>query len=147
MAARLLLRRAESVRDPGALVMANAPDTGAVLCTQSGFEDFTLEPGLHIMWDVVLPIAPATMAIIPGVWRNVCPLGTTSQLARHAGRSGGSPGSPATTTSGCAGRCASVARPRRINSRQSLSASVCRIASIPTARAPVTFSSMSSMNR
>lgn len=39
------------VRDPGAIVMANAPDTGPVLCTQSGGEDFVLEPGLHVMWD------------------------------------------------------------------------------------------------
>lgn len=39
------------VRDPGAIVMANAPDTGPVLHTQSGLEDFVLEPGLHVMWD------------------------------------------------------------------------------------------------
>lgn len=45
------------------------------------------QAGLHVMWDVVLPVAPALMAIVPGVWRNICPLGTTSQLARHTGRS------------------------------------------------------------
>jgi Xaa-Pro aminopeptidase len=39
------------VRDPGAIVMANAPGAGAVLYTQSGLEDFTVEPGMHIMWD------------------------------------------------------------------------------------------------
>lgn len=39
------------VRDPGAIVMANAPEIGAVLCTQSGLENFVLEPGLHVMWD------------------------------------------------------------------------------------------------
>lgn len=39
------------VRDPGAIVMANAPDAGPVLHTQSGLEDFVLEPGLHVMWD------------------------------------------------------------------------------------------------
>lgn len=39
------------VRDPGAIVMANAPEIGAVLCTQSGLEDFVVEPGMHVMWD------------------------------------------------------------------------------------------------
>jgi Xaa-Pro dipeptidase len=39
------------VRDPGALVMANPPGADPALYTQSGSEDFVVEPGMHIMWD------------------------------------------------------------------------------------------------
>jgi Xaa-Pro aminopeptidase len=39
------------VRDPGALVMANPPGAEPALYTQSGAEDFVVEPGMHIMWD------------------------------------------------------------------------------------------------
>jgi Xaa-Pro aminopeptidase len=39
------------VRDPGALVMANPPGAEPALYTQSGYEDFVVEPGMHIMWD------------------------------------------------------------------------------------------------
>jgi Xaa-Pro aminopeptidase len=39
------------VRDPGAIVMANPPGVEPALYTQSGLEDFTVEPGMHIMWD------------------------------------------------------------------------------------------------
>lgn len=41
--------------------------------------------GLHAMWDVILPIAPALMAVAPGLWRNLCPLGITAQLPRNLG--------------------------------------------------------------
>jgi Xaa-Pro aminopeptidase len=39
------------VRDPGALVMPNPPGAEPALYTQSGYEDFVVEPGMHIMWD------------------------------------------------------------------------------------------------
>lgn len=39
------------VRDPGALVMANPPGAEPALYTQSGSEDFVVEPGMHVMWD------------------------------------------------------------------------------------------------
>jgi Xaa-Pro aminopeptidase len=39
------------VRDPGALVMANPPGFEPAYFTQAGTEDFTVEPGMHIMWD------------------------------------------------------------------------------------------------
>lgn len=39
------------VRDPGAIVMANAPGPDPVLHTQAGDEDFAVEPGMHVMWD------------------------------------------------------------------------------------------------
>jgi Xaa-Pro aminopeptidase len=39
------------VRDPGAIVMANPPGIEPAFFTQSGLEDFTVEPGMHVMWD------------------------------------------------------------------------------------------------
>lgn len=39
------------VRDPGAIVMANPPGFEPAFFTQSGAENFTVEPGMHIMWD------------------------------------------------------------------------------------------------
>jgi hypothetical protein len=52
--------------------------------------------GLVVLWDVVIPIAPALVAIAPGVWRNVCPVGSISQLPRHFGISAQRKPSPVT---------------------------------------------------
>jgi polyferredoxin len=41
--------------------------------------------GLVAIWDVLIPAAPALLVFAPGLWRNICPLGTVSQLARHLG--------------------------------------------------------------
>ena len=41
--------------------------------------------GLHAFWDVLIPVAPALIALLPGVWRNICPTATMSQLPRHLG--------------------------------------------------------------
>ena len=43
--------------------------------------------GLHAVWNVLIPVAPALFVFAPGVWRNLCPLGTTALAPRHAGRS------------------------------------------------------------
>lgn len=43
--------------------------------------------GLHLLWNMLIPIAPALLVVAPGVWRNVCPMGTTSLLPRHLGLS------------------------------------------------------------
>jgi Xaa-Pro aminopeptidase len=48
------------VRDPGAIVMANPPGPEPALYTQSGWEDFVVEPGMHIMWDC------------HGTWQHYC---------------------------------------------------------------------------
>lgn len=40
---------------------------------------------LVAIWDVLIPVAPALLVFAPGLWRNICPLGTTSQIARHLG--------------------------------------------------------------
>ncbi len=39
------------VRDPGAVVIANAPGVDPALYMTSGLEDFVVEPGMHITWD------------------------------------------------------------------------------------------------
>ncbi|HEY1293025.1 MAG TPA: M24 family metallopeptidase [Chloroflexota bacterium] len=39
------------VRDPGAVVIANAPGADPALYMTSGLEDFVVEPGMHITWD------------------------------------------------------------------------------------------------
>lgn len=43
--------------------------------------------GLYLLWDVLIPVAPLLLAVAPGVWRNVCPLGTFSLVPRHLGLS------------------------------------------------------------
>ncbi len=43
--------------------------------------------GLTLFWNVLIPIAPALLVIATGVWRNVCPLGTTALLPDKAGYS------------------------------------------------------------
>lgn len=39
--------------------------------------------GLYLLWDVLIPVAPLLLVLAPGVWRNVCPLGTASLLPAH----------------------------------------------------------------
>jgi len=43
--------------------------------------------GLVAFWNIVIPIAPAWFVFAPGLWRNVCPLATTSLAARKLGLS------------------------------------------------------------
>lgn len=42
--------------------------------------------GIHAFWNVLIPVAPALLVVAPGLWRNVCPLGTTALLPPRAGR-------------------------------------------------------------
>ncbi len=41
--------------------------------------------GIHAFWNVLIPIAPALLVVATGLWRNICPLGTTALLPRHLG--------------------------------------------------------------
>ncbi len=41
--------------------------------------------GIHLFWNILIPIAPALLVVATGIWRNVCPMGTTSLLPRHFG--------------------------------------------------------------
>ncbi len=43
--------------------------------------------GMLAFWNVLIPVAPALLVFAPGLWRNICPLGSASLLARHAGLS------------------------------------------------------------
>lgn len=44
---------------------------------------FAPRVGLFAFWNVLIPVAPALLVFAPGLWRNICPLGTTSLLPRH----------------------------------------------------------------
>lgn len=42
---------------------------------------------LRVLWDMVIPLLPATFLINPMIWRNVCPLATLNEVSgRGAGR-------------------------------------------------------------
>jgi hypothetical protein len=46
---------------------------------------FLPEVGLLIMWNVLIPVAPALIVVAPGLWRNICPMATFSLLPRRLG--------------------------------------------------------------
>ncbi len=39
--------------------------------------------GLNLFWNLWIPLAPALLLLIPGFWRNVCPLATGSLIPRR----------------------------------------------------------------
>lgn len=41
--------------------------------------------GIHAFWNVLIPVAPALFVVAVGLWRNVCPLASTSLISRHLG--------------------------------------------------------------
>lgn len=43
---------------------------------------FKPEIGILVFWNLLIPIAPAILVIIPGVWRNICPMSSTALLPR-----------------------------------------------------------------
>lgn len=45
------------------------------------------EPSLAVLWNVLIPLVPASLLVSPAIWRNVCPLATLNVLGnRQAGR-------------------------------------------------------------
>ncbi|MEE9312440.1 MAG: hypothetical protein V3V10_08520 [Planctomycetota bacterium] len=36
--------------------------------------------GLYLLWDILIPVAPLLLVVAPGIWRNICPLGTFSVM-------------------------------------------------------------------
>lgn len=46
---------------------------------------FFPEIGIHAFWNVLIPIAPALFVVAVGLWRNICPLASTSLISRHLG--------------------------------------------------------------
>lgn len=45
------------------------------------------EIGIHLFWNILIPVAPALLVIGIGLWRNVCPMATNSLFFRHLGLS------------------------------------------------------------
>ncbi len=43
--------------------------------------------GLTLLWNVLIPVAPALIVVAVGVWRNICPLASVTLLPRHLGMS------------------------------------------------------------
>jgi hypothetical protein len=43
--------------------------------------------GLNVMWNVLIPLAPAVIVVAPGMWRNLCPMATFSLLPERLGLS------------------------------------------------------------
>ena len=43
--------------------------------------------GLLVLWNILIPVAPALVVVACGVWRNICPLATTTLFARRFGLS------------------------------------------------------------
>lgn len=41
--------------------------------------------GIHLFWNILIPIAPALLVVAVGIWRNVCPMGSTALFPRHMG--------------------------------------------------------------
>ncbi|HEX8987573.1 MAG TPA: hypothetical protein VF816_06405 [Rhodocyclaceae bacterium] len=41
--------------------------------------------GLAVLWNVLIPIAPALLVVAPGLWRNICPMATVSLLPQRLG--------------------------------------------------------------
>ena len=52
-----------------------------------GFLIFKPDIGILLFWNLLIPIAPAIVVIIPGVWRNICPMSSTSLFLTKLGSS------------------------------------------------------------
>lgn len=52
-----------------------------------GFLLFIPELGVMLFWNILIPVAPALLVLGAGLWRNICPLGTTSLFPDRLGLS------------------------------------------------------------
>ncbi len=41
--------------------------------------------GIHLFWNILIPVAPLLLVVAVGVWRNVCPLASIALFPRHMG--------------------------------------------------------------
>ncbi|WNC71343.1 hypothetical protein RGQ13_14590 [Thalassotalea psychrophila] len=48
---------------------------------------FKPDLGILLFWNLLIPIAPAIVVIIPGVWRNICPMSSSALLLTKLGLS------------------------------------------------------------
>lgn len=47
------------------------------------------DTGLTLLWQILIPLLPLSFAIVPGLWRNICPMALLNQLPRQFGLSRG----------------------------------------------------------
>src|SRR5919108_1159140 len=45
------------------------------------------DDGLYVMWKIVIPVLPVLWLVVPGLWRNICPLSASNQTPRLLGLS------------------------------------------------------------
>ncbi len=43
--------------------------------------------GIHLFWNILIPVAPVLLVVGVGIWRNVCPMASNALFARHTGLS------------------------------------------------------------
>lgn len=43
--------------------------------------------GIHLFWNILIPIAPILLVVATGLWRNICPMASTALFPRHMGLS------------------------------------------------------------
>ncbi|MCB0689737.1 MAG: hypothetical protein KDC53_24525 [Saprospiraceae bacterium] len=63
---------------------------GQIVVWSVGFAIFNIliflpKVGLHLFWDILIPMAPAIIVVVPGLWRNVCPMSISSLASSHLG--------------------------------------------------------------
>ncbi len=46
---------------------------------------FNPDIGIHLLWNILIPIAPALLVVATGLWRNICPIASISLFPRHMG--------------------------------------------------------------
>ncbi len=46
---------------------------------------FWPDAGIALMWNLLIPVAPALVTIAPGLWRNICPMATFHMLPQKLG--------------------------------------------------------------
>lgn len=64
-----------------------------VICWLAGFVlliTLFVQPalGITLLWNGLIPVAPFLLVVATGIWRNICPLGTTSLLPDRFGAAG-----------------------------------------------------------
>ena len=45
------------------------------------------DDGLYVLWRIVIPALPLVWLVVPGLWRNLCPLSASNQTPRVLGLS------------------------------------------------------------
>jgi nitrite reductase (NADH) large subunit len=47
------------------------------------------DTGLYVLWRLIIPVLPLVWLVVPGLWRNICPLSASNQTPRVLGLSKG----------------------------------------------------------